>query len=108
MSSGRRRRIGGGSFHILLGAGHCHDRVFVRLDGRDAHVEIQAHLVSAREQVAARWATVHLPVLPTGDEMRRRAADMFVPEVSQEEVAERARLLLIQAVGARILEPTAA
>ena len=66
--------------------------------------EIQARLVSAREQAATRWATVQMPVVPTGEEMRRRASEMFgVPEVSLDEVAERARLLLIQSVSVKIL-----
>jgi stearoyl-CoA desaturase (delta-9 desaturase) len=55
--------------------------------------EIQTYLVAARAQAAERLATMHLPELPTADEIRRRAAEMFrVPEVSLDEVAERARL----------------
>jgi stearoyl-CoA desaturase (Delta-9 desaturase) len=66
--------------------------------------EIQQRLAAARAQAAARLATVQLPELPTADEIRRRAAEMFrVPEVSLDEVAERARELLIHAVSVRLL-----
>ena len=66
--------------------------------------EIQARLQEARAQAAARLANVHLPEVPTVEEMRRRAAEMFrVPEVSLDEVAECARLLVIEAISVRIL-----
>ena len=42
--------------------------------------------------------------VPSAEEMRRRAAEMFrVPEVSLDEVAERARQYLIQALSVRLL-----
>jgi stearoyl-CoA desaturase (Delta-9 desaturase) len=66
--------------------------------------EIQARMAAARAEAAARMATIHLPELPTADELRRRARETFrVPEVSLDEVAERARQHLIHAVSVRIL-----
>jgi hypothetical protein len=55
---------------------------------------------------ADQWRShFHLPELPTVEEVRRRAADAgyHVPEVSLDEVAERARLLVIEAVSRRVL-----
>ena len=47
---------------------------------------------------------MHLPQIPTLAEIRDRAAEHFkVPEVSLDEVAERARIILIQSVSSRIL-----
>jgi len=66
--------------------------------------EIQQRLAAARAQAAARLATFQLPELPTAEEMRRRAAEMFrIPEVSLDEVAERAREYVIHAVSVRLL-----
>ena len=72
----------------------------------DSHMwpDIQAWARETTAHAAARLSTVHLPELPTAEEMRHRAAEMFrVPEVSLDEVSERARVLLIQAVSVRIL-----
>jgi stearoyl-CoA desaturase (delta-9 desaturase) len=66
--------------------------------------EIQTRFAEARAQAVARWSTAHLPEVPTAEEMRRRAAEMFrVPEVSLDEVAERARQHLIHALSVRVL-----
>lgn len=66
--------------------------------------EIQARFATARAQAVARLATVHLPEVPSAEEIRRRAAERFrVPEVSLDEVAERARQHVIHAVGACLL-----
>ena len=66
--------------------------------------DIQQWARATTAQAAARLSTVHLPELPTAEEIRQRAAEMFrVPEVSLDEVSERARVLLMQAVSVRIL-----
>lgn len=67
--------------------------------------EIEASLRASGAQASARLSTIQLPELPTVEDMRRRAAEMFdrVPDVSLDEIAERARLLVIQAVSVRIL-----
>ena len=67
--------------------------------------DIQEWARATTAQAAARLSTVPLPELPTAEEIRQRATEMFrVPEVSLDEVAERARVLLIQAVSIRILD----
>ena len=69
-----------------------------------AEANLEAQLRAARAQVEARLAQFHLPELPTADDVRRRAAEHFrVPEVSLDEVAERARGLLIDALSVRLL-----
>ena len=67
--------------------------------------DIQEWARATTAHAAARLSTVHLPELPAAEEIRQRAAETFrVPEVSLDEVAERARVLLIQAVSVRILD----
>ena len=69
-----------------------------------AEANLEARLRTARAQVEARLAQFHLPELPTADDVRHRAAEHFrVPEVSLDEVAERARALLIDALSVRLL-----
>jgi hypothetical protein len=71
-------------------------------EGHPTWPDIQARLRAGAEQ----WRThFHLPELPTFEEVRRRAADAGyrVPEVSLDEVAERARQLVIEAVSVRVL-----
>ena len=66
--------------------------------------DVQAWARSTRAQTVAKVAPVQLPELPTAQDIRNRAAEKFrVPEVSLDEVSERARILLIQAVSSRIL-----
>jgi stearoyl-CoA desaturase (delta-9 desaturase) len=84
------------------------ERLAAQLQGAWEHhatwPEIQERLAAVRAQAAARLATIHLPELPTVEEIRRRAAEMFrVPEVSLDEVAERARQHVMRAVSVRLL-----
>jgi stearoyl-CoA desaturase (delta-9 desaturase) len=83
----------------------------VRSAWENSHMwpDVQAWAHAAGAQAAAKLATVHLPELPTVQEIRDRAAETFrVPEVSLDEVTERARILLIQAVSVRIMGETQA
>ncbi|HUG39204.1 MAG TPA: acyl-CoA desaturase [Longimicrobiales bacterium] len=59
----------------------------------------------AREYLAARLAAVHLPNVPTMDEIRQRVQNSFahVPEVSVDDVAERTRQILLEALSIRLL-----
>jgi len=69
-------------------------------EGTPTWPEIQSRL---RTERAALRSHFHLPELPTLDEIRGRAAERFrVPEVSLDEVAERARQLVLDAVRLRL------
>jgi stearoyl-CoA desaturase (Delta-9 desaturase) len=66
--------------------------------------ELSARARRAREEAHA-WIESHsLPHLPTMEEMRRRAEEMFQGAHSLEGVVERARELLQEAVSRRLLE----
>lgn len=70
--------------------------------------EIQARVRAAGHEAGARLAAIHLPQLPhlpSVAEVRRRAEELFAhaPAVSLDEVAERARQLLLEAVSARLV-----
>ena len=60
----------------------------------------------ARAYVARQLASVHLPVLPTQEELRERVRRTFdnVPDVSVDDVAERAREIVLEAISMRILD----
>jgi stearoyl-CoA desaturase (delta-9 desaturase) len=85
------------------------DRVATQVTAtwKNSHMwpDIQEWAQATTAHAAARLSTVSLPELPTAEEIRQRATEMFrVPEVSLDEVSERARVLLLQAVSLRILE----
>ena len=70
----------------------------VRAASENSHTwpDVLAWARGAREQAAAKLAKMHLPQIPTLAEIRDRAAEHFkVPEVSLDEVAERARIILM-------------
>lgn len=69
--------------------------------------EIAARARRAREEAQLRIASLSLPHLPTLDELRRRAEEMFEGAPSLELVAERARELIEEAVSRALLEPVA-
>ncbi len=56
---------------------------------------------SRAEEAMAEWS---MPHLPTVDELRQRAHEMFLDTPSMEEIVQRSREFLIQAVSARLLE----
>ncbi|HEX7117974.1 MAG TPA: fatty acid desaturase [Longimicrobiales bacterium] len=62
--------------------------------------ELKERMRSAGEHAEAKIAAMHLPHLPTLEELRRRVEQMFAhaPTVSMDEIAERARVLLAEAV----------
>jgi hypothetical protein len=72
-----------------------------------ASEELSARARRAREDAHA-WIESHsLPHLPSMEEMRRRAEEMFQGAHSLEGVVERARELLQEAVNRRLLERVA-
>ncbi|MCH7684029.1 MAG: hypothetical protein IIB35_10010 [Gemmatimonadetes bacterium] len=48
-------------------------------------------------------AEVHLPEMPTLDELRRRAREMYAQSPSLEDIAERARQIILEAVSVELL-----
>jgi len=71
--------------------------------------EIQAMVRAAGQDAGARLAAIHLPQLPhlpSVAEVRRRAEELFAhaPAVALDEVAERARQLLLEAVSVRLVQ----
>jgi stearoyl-CoA desaturase (delta-9 desaturase) len=71
--------------------------------------ELRARLVAARSSAAAQLEGLHLPHVPSLDEVRQRARDMFSSTPSLDEIAERAREILVEAVAVRVFpEPEGA
>jgi stearoyl-CoA desaturase (delta-9 desaturase) len=71
--------------------------------------ELKARVRDAGAQVEARLAALHLPQLPhlpTLEECRHRAEELFAhaPAVSRDEIARRARQILAEAVALRLLD----
>ena len=66
----------------------------------------RARAGEARAYLAHRLESVHLPHLPSREDLRRRVQRRFaqVPEVSIDDVAERARQILLEAVSSRLIE----
>jgi stearoyl-CoA desaturase (delta-9 desaturase) len=66
--------------------------------------ELQLRARDARAQAEAFLAGVHLPHVPSLDEVRRRAQRMYAHAPSVDEIAGRAREILLGAVQVRLLE----
>ena len=71
--------------------------------GHAASEELGARARKTRQELEARLASLSVPHLPTLEELRRRAEEMFQGGSTLEPVAERARELLQEAVGAALL-----
>lgn len=67
-------------------------------------VELTERLRAARGQLEDLAAQMHFPQLPSLDELRVRAEEMFAETPSMDEIVERARLLLLAAVSQHLLE----
>jgi stearoyl-CoA desaturase (delta-9 desaturase) len=76
--------------------------------GHAAGEELAARTRRAREEAHARIASLSLPHLPTLEELRGRAEEMFQNSHSLELVAARAREMLQDAVSRALLEPALA
>lgn len=68
--------------------------------------ELRERLRSASAGAEAMLAGIHLPQLPSLEEVRRRVEQVFdhAPTVSLDEIAERARALLVEAVSMHLFE----
>jgi stearoyl-CoA desaturase (delta-9 desaturase) len=60
--------------------------------------ELRARLMSARSSAAAHLAELHLPHVPSMEDVRQRAREMYANTPSLDDIAERARQLLLQGV----------
>lgn len=60
--------------------------------------ELKERVASARTQAATILAELHLPHIPTVDELKQRAIRMYANSPSMDDIAERARQLILQAV----------
>lgn len=60
--------------------------------------ELRERASTSRAQAAAWFADLHMPHVPTVDEIRQRAREHFAHTPSLDEIAERARELILEAV----------
>jgi len=72
-------------------------------DDRPKAEELRARLRSARDEAEARLADIHLPHVPTVDELKEQLRDRFADTPSLDDVAVRAREILVERVAARLL-----
>ena len=64
--------------------------------------ELRARLTATRARAESAIAELHVPHVPTVEELRERAREMFATTPSLNEIAVRARELILQAVTARL------
>jgi stearoyl-CoA desaturase (delta-9 desaturase) len=62
-----------------------------------------AKLVAAQHKAYEVLTHIHLPRLPTRDEIRGRASSMFVKTRSLDDIVERAHRMVLEAVGTRLV-----
>ena len=92
------------------------DRIAAQARGAWAHApsieELRTRAHAAGVSAAAMLAQLSLPHLPSADELRQRAQEMFAHTPSLDDIVQRARELLAAEIAARLLatgpEPTAA
>jgi len=65
-------------------------------DGTPSMEEIQAALTRTRDNAAAHLREMHLPELPSMDEIRQRIREQYDDTPSLDEIAERAREILLE------------
>ena len=72
------------------------------LAGMHGLAELRERLAAAQTRAADVLAVIHLPHVPTRDELRERASAMFARTPSLDDIVERAHAALLDAVGARL------
>ncbi len=82
-------------------AAHAHDAWARAVDPETWHARAR----QARARFAAFAASVHVPAIPSMDELRERARELLPDTPSLDTIVERARHYLIDAVVDRALEP---
>ncbi len=83
-----------------------HDDFMVKLD--EWRHQLDEKMESVRQEFDELTENVHLPAMPTLDQLSERANDMFVRNPSLNDIAERARLILIESLCLELLEPNKA
>jgi stearoyl-CoA desaturase (Delta-9 desaturase) len=69
--------------------------------------DLQARVAAAQHRAHEVLAHVHLPHLPTREEIWTRASTMFVKTHSLDDIVERAHRMILEAVGTRLATATA-
>lgn len=68
----------------------------------EARAVLAERLAARRERAASTLADLHVPELPTLEELRARAAEMYATSPSLDDIVERAREILLESVWARL------
>lgn len=99
-AEGARSRAGAARAHLAEGARARAEGARVRAEGARVRAD------EARAYVVERLDAVHLPAIPSLDELRETVRRQFeqVPAVSVDDVAERARRLLLEHVSLHLLD----
>ena len=78
------------------------DRIAAALHASPALAAVQERVAAAQHKAADVLASVHLPHVPTREELRAKASSMFAKTRSMEEIVERAHRMILDAVCARL------
>ena len=78
------------------------ERIAAALHASPALAALQERLAAAQHRAADVLASVHLPHVPTREELRAKAASMFARTRSMDEIVERAHRMILDGVCARL------
>jgi stearoyl-CoA desaturase (delta-9 desaturase) len=78
------------------------DRIAAALHASPALAAVHDRIAAAQHKAADVLASVHLPHVPTREELRAKASSMFAKTRSMEEIVERAHRMILDAVCARL------
>jgi stearoyl-CoA desaturase (Delta-9 desaturase) len=78
------------------------DRIAAALHASPALAAVHDRIAAAQHKAADVLASVHLPHIPTREELRAKASSMFAKTRSMEEIVERAHRMILDAVCARL------
>ena len=78
------------------------DRIAAALHASPALAAVHERVAAAQHKAADVLASVHLPHVPTREELRAKASSMFAKTRSMEEIVERAHRSILDAVCARL------
>jgi stearoyl-CoA desaturase (delta-9 desaturase) len=78
------------------------DRIAAALHASPALASLHETIAAAQHKAADVLASVHLPHVPTREELRTKAAGMFAKTRSMEDIVERAHRMILDAVCARL------
>ena len=87
---------------------HICDHVRDAWEHTPTWTEIRESAQEARAEIRTRLADMHLPQMPTREELRERARHMFASSPSLDDIALRARELILEKVALQLAAPKAA